>query len=114
MSKTTITYYYTADNKNAFVFDNYHSAVNAKDGTYTALSNVTGSISDASGTDCDKKCVISIGDSMSLKKGDKFTVSFAIHPSDWSNINITNDYSYKNNDGVVIKTNGNIVFGKEP
>ena len=114
LSKTTITYYYTADNKNAFVFDNYHSAVNAKDGTYTALNNVTGSISDASGTDCDKKCVISIGDSMSLKKGDKFTVSFAIHPSDWSNINITNDYSYKNSDGVVIKTGENIVFGKEP
>ena len=114
LSKTTITYYYTADNKNSFVFDNYHSAVNAKDGTYTALTNVTGSISDASGTDCDKKCVISIGDSVSLKKGDKFTVSFALHPSDWSNINITNDYSYKNNDGVVIKTGGNTVFGKEP
>lgn len=114
LSKTSITYYFTADNKNAFVFDNYHSAVNAKDGTYTALSNVTGTVSDASAMDCDKKCVISIGDAVSLKKGDKFTVSFAIHPSDWSNINITNDYSYKNNDGVVIKNNGNILFGKEP
>ena len=114
LSKTDITYYFTADNKSSFTFDNYHSAVNAKDGAYTALSSVSGAISDASGTDCDKKCVITIKDSYSLKKGDTFTLSFALHPSDWSNINISNDYSYKNADGVVIKTGGNIVFGKEP
>ena len=114
LSKTDITYYFTADNKSQFVFDNYHSAVNEKNGNYKALSNVTGTISDASGTDVDKKCVISIGDSVSLKKGDMFTISFALHPSDWSNINISNDYSYKNKDGVVIKTDGNAVFGTEP
>ena len=114
LSQTDITYYFTADNKSSFVFDNYHSAINAKDGAYTQLNGVSGSISDASGTDTDKKCVITISDFASLKKGDKFTVSFAIHTSDWSNINISNDYSYKNKDGVVIKNNGNIVFGTEP
>ena len=114
LSKTDITYYFTADNKSAFTFENYHSAVNAKDGAYTALNNVGGSISDASGTDCDKKCVITIKDSISLKKGDTFTLSFALHPSDWSNINIKNDYSYKNDDGIVVKSNGNVIFGTEP
>ena len=109
-----ITYYFTKDNASTYVFDNYHSAVNAYDGAYTQLNNVTGTISEAKGTDTDMKCVISIKDSVSLKKGDKFTVNFAIHPQDWSDINIKNDYSYKNADGVVVKQNGKVVIGKEP
>ncbi|MCR5848594.1 MAG: glycoside hydrolase family 9 protein [Lachnospiraceae bacterium] len=114
LSKTDITYYFTSDNISSYVFDNYHSAVNTKSGDYKALSNVTGSFEDAKGNDTDKKCVIKIGDSVSLKKGDTFTVSFAIHASDWSNINITNDYSYKNKDGIVVRSNGKILYGKEP
>ena len=114
LSKMDITYYFTKDNASTYVFDNYHSAVNAYDGAYTQLNNVTGTISEAKGTDTDMKCVISIKDSVSLKKGDKFTVNFAIHPQDWSDINIKNDYSYKNADGVVVKQNGKVVIGKEP
>ena len=114
LSKMDITYYFTADKATNYTFDNYHSAVNTKSGDYKALSNVTGSIESATGNDTDSKCVIKIGDSVSLNKGDKFSVSFAIHPSDWSNIDIKNDYSYKNDDGVVIKSNGTILYGKAP
>jgi len=114
LTKTGITYYFTSDNRSEFVFDNYHSAVNSKDGNYTGLNKVSGTISDASGTDTDKKCVIIIGDSVSLNKGDKLNISFAIHPSDWGNINISNDYSYKNKDGVVVTDNGKIIYGTKP
>ena len=78
------------------------------------LDNVNGTFSSASGTDTDSKCVISIGDSKVLNKGDKLSISFALHPSDWGQINISNDYSYKNKDGIVVKNNNTIIYGKEP
>ncbi|MCR4647751.1 MAG: glycoside hydrolase family 9 protein [Lachnospiraceae bacterium] len=114
LSKTEIIYYFNADNNSSYAFDNYHSAINSKDGAYVKLDNVTGTFSSASGTDTDSKCVITIGDSKVLKKGDKFSLSFALHPSDWGQINISNDYSYKNKDGIVVKNNNTIIYGKEP
>ncbi len=114
LSKVNIIYYFTKNTNGNYSFDNYHSAVNTASGEYKQLSGVTGSFDSASGTDCDQKCTISISDSVKLKKGDTFSVNFAIHPSDWSNISTGDDYSYKNSDGIVVKSNGSVIIGKEP
>lgn len=111
LSKVDITYIYTQEGSSSYVFDKYHSAINGDKGAYSEVKNVNGTISDISGNE--KKCVITFPDSQVWKQGEELVLNFALHPSDWGQINTANDYSYTDVSNIVIKYDGKIICGKE-
>lgn len=111
LSKVDITYFFTQEGSSAFVFDKYHSALNGDKGAYTEVKNVNGNIVDIK--DKDKKCVITFPDSITWNKGEELVLNFALHPSDWGQINTSNDWSYTDVGNIVIRYDGKIISGKE-
>lgn len=114
LSDFKINYFFTSDGASNYVFDCYHSAINGKSGSYTAISSCTGTVTSASGTDTDSKLTIIISDKTVLESGDELTVNFALHPSDWSTINTANDYSGKSVDHITIESGSATIFGAAP
>ena len=111
LSKVDITYFFTQEGSSAFVFDKYHSALNGDKGAYTEVKNVNGNIVDIK--DKDKKCVITFPDSITWNKGEELVLNFALHPSDWGQINTSNDWSYTDVGNIVIRYDGKIISGNE-
>jgi len=109
-----IDYYFTKDGGSAFTFDCYHAAINGAGGAYTAVSGVTGTFSDQSGTDTDTVCRMSFAGNTLLEKNDTLTVNFSIHRADWANLTTSNDYSVKDAEHIVFRYAGKVIFGKEP
>ncbi|MBR3308173.1 MAG: glycoside hydrolase family 9 protein [Lachnospiraceae bacterium] len=107
-----ILYYFTAEG-GSMTYDCYHSAVNGANGSYNGLSGVTGSFSAASGEGADSVCTMSFP-AGSVGQGDTLTVNFCIHKSDWSVMNCSDDWSYKDPGNIVIESGGNVIFGSRP
>ena len=112
LSKLEIDYFFTADGKKDINFWCDHSATSGDN--YVALTDsVKGSFSSAKGTDADTKCAITFG-SGTLGKGNSLTVQVRITPADWTEFNLSNDYSSGGAEKLCIKLNGKKVFGSEP
>lgn len=114
LSTLSIKYYITNDSNGSLVFDCYHSAVNGAGGQYTGLNSTNGSFASASGENADTCLTIVFGDNVVVGKDATITVSFAIHYSDWTNLNTTNDYSALDVNNIVITSGGTVVLGSEP
>ena len=110
----TIKLYFTNEGGGSLQFDCYHTAINGKTGAYTELSGCSGEFASASGKDTDTVCTMSYSDNKTLGVGDTLTCAFAIHHGDWSNMNLTNDYSLKDAGNIVILNGKKTVFGAEP
>ena len=113
LSDLKIDFYLTKNGK-TLVFENYHSAINTVSGSYQALNSVSGSFSDAKGTDADTLMTISFGDAHTLGTGDKLTVNFCAHSSDWTMMTTTDDWSVKDPGNIVIRTSSGVICGKSP
>ena len=106
--------FYLTKNGKALVFECYHAALNTSNGSYQGLNSVSGSFSDASGTDADTLMTISFGDAQTFGTGDKLTVNFCAHSSDWTQMTTTDDWSVKDPGNIVIRTASGVICGKAP
>ncbi len=110
----SILFYFTNEDKKALTFDCYHASINTKSGAYTGLNGVSGAFSDQKGKDTDTVCKMTFSDSVLVGAGDKITVNFCIHHTDWSNMNTTNDFSVSSVENIVIQNGKKKIFGNEP
>lgn len=109
-----ILYYLTNDLSSQLAFDCYYSGMNGANGEYSQVQGITGSFADYSGENADTCLTISFPSSGSLSAGATVTVNFAIHYSDWQNMNTTNDYSCTDPSHIVITSGGNVICGSKP
>ena len=56
---------------------------------------------------------MTFSDSQKLSAGSTLTINFCINHADWSNFNMSNDFSAKKVENIVISTNKKI-FGNNP
>lgn len=113
LSDLEIEYYFTKDGAASLEFACYHAAVNGSSG-YQAVSGVNGVFQDAEGEDTDTCCTISAAGTEQLSGGDTLSIDFCIYPSDWSGLNMSNDYSAKNISHIVVRSDGEILLGDMP
>ncbi|MCR5328089.1 MAG: glycoside hydrolase family 9 protein [Saccharofermentans sp.] len=100
LTDLTIRYYFTDDG--SMVFDCYHAAINSASGQYTALTdNVSGTFESCSGEDRNMCLVITVS-SGTIAGGDTFTVNFSCHKSDWSNMDLSDDWSRKSVENIEV------------
>ncbi len=116
LGSLAIEYYFTNEKGSALAFDNYHCAITRKGGNYEALTGVSGAFSsvDPKKDGADTACVISGFGSGKLSSGDKLVLQCAIHHNDWSDFTLTDDYSRKDTENIVITSGGSVIFGKRP
>ncbi len=109
-----ILFYFTNEDGKQLTFECYHTCINGASGSYTQLNGCSGSFSDAKGKDTDTVCTITYSDNNTLGVGDTLACNFAIHHADWSNMNLTNDYSVSSAGNIVIMSGKKQIFGKKP
>ena len=109
-----IMFYFTNEEGKQLSFDCYHTCINGASGSYTQLNGCSGAFSDAKGKNADTVCEITYSDSNTLGVGDSLACNFAIHHTDWSNMNLTNDHSVSSAENVVIVVKKKQIFGKKP
>ena len=109
----SIKYFFTNEGKGTLDFSCYHAAVLGENGSYSGVSGVQGTYEEYEAKDTDTVCTMTFSDSQKLAAGSTLTVNFCINKSDWSNLTLSNDYSGKNVENIVI-SNDKIIFGKEP
>lgn len=113
LSSLAVNYYVTNSAKGTIIFECYHAAVNGSNGSYTQLNNVGASISSVSSQNADTLIVINPG-SGTLDAGSTLTISFAIHYSDWSTFDSSDDYSAQSLDNIVITSGSKVIYGTKP
>lgn len=113
LQELKIQYYFTNDGGGTLNYSCYHAAVLGENGSYSGLSGVKGTFEDYEAEDTDTVCEMTFSDSQTLSSGATLTVNFCINKSDWSNLTLTNDYSGKSVENIVI-CNDKILFGKKP
>ncbi len=115
MKDIEVRYYFTTDTDVEDQFSCDHSAITNNTGKYTGLSDVSGTFNkmkkskDNSDTYLSIKC-----NSNTLEAEDTWVIQGRINKSDWTNYNISNDYSSEKVDNIVILYKDKIVFGTEP
>ena len=116
LNTLSIEYYFTNEKEASLAYDCYHSAINGKDGKYEAINSVKGEFLkvDPKKDGADTICRMSSFGSGKLNSGDKLIVQFSIHHSDWSDFNLSDDYSRKSADRIVIFENKAILYGVAP
>ena len=112
LSDLEVDYFFTADGKSNIVCECDHAAVNGSG--YTGVTDkVKSAFSSHSGENCDTKCAVTISDG-SLGAGDTLTLQLRIHAADWSNFDLSNDYSSGNAQHLLILQGGSVIFGEKP
>lgn len=112
LSKLEIGYYFTADGKKDINFWCDHSATTGNG--YEALTDkVKGTFSAAKGANADTKCAVTFSGG-TLSAGNSLTVQVRITPADWTEFNLSNDFSAGGAEKLCIKLSGKTVFGSEP
>lgn len=110
-------YYFSADGaaENDLTMSCDNSAVSSDSG-YTPVSKISGSFSKIKSDDptADMLCTVSTDQSVTINPGDIYKVQIRINKADWSDFNLSNDYSSQDAENIVIKSNDKIIFGKDP
>ena len=109
-----ILFYFTNEDGKQLTFECYHTCINGASGSYTQLNGCSGSFSKASGKNADTVCEITYTDTNVLGVGDTLACNFAIHHTDWSNMNLTNDHSVSDAGNIVIEIKKKQIFGNKP
>ena len=109
-----ILFYFTNEDGKQLTFECYHTCINGASGSYTQLNGCSGSFSKASGKNADTVCEITYTDTNVLGVGDTLACNFAIHHTDWSNMNLTNDHSVTDAGNIVIESKKKQIFGNKP
>ncbi len=116
LGSLAIEYYFTNEKSGSLAFDCYHSAVSRKGGNYEAINSVKGEFGkvEPAKTGADTICTISSFGSTKLGSGDKLVVQFSIHHQDWSDFNLSDDYSRQSADKIVIRSGSTVIYGAGP
>lgn len=116
LASLAIEYYFTNEKSGSLAFDCYHSAVSRKGGNYEAINSVKGEFGkvEPAKTGADTICTISSFGSAKLGSGDKLVVQFSIHHQDWSDFNLSDDYSRQSADKIVIRSGSTVIYGAGP
>lgn len=86
-----LKYYFTNEDGKSLTFSCYYAGISGAN--YSAVNGCSGSFADTTANDSDTVCTISFTDNIGLGAGDTLSVNFCINHSDWSNMNMSNDYS---------------------
>ncbi len=110
----SVLFFFTRDGKEFLAECDYSCAVSGND--YRSLAGVTGSLSPMKKETktADTVCTITPGERMLLAEGGTWTFQVRLHTADWSNADITNDYSMDSVEQIVIQYGDKGIFGKEP
>ena len=112
LSKLEIGYFFTKDNSQSMKFECYYAAVSGSN--YMSVTDrVSASFVSVSGTNADTKCAIKVG-SGKLANGDTVSIQANISHADWSNFNLSNDFSSGNAENLCVTNGGKIIFGRNP
>jgi len=116
LSDAEILYYFTNEKALELEYSCYHAAVSRKDGKYDAINTVKGAFGkvEPKKPGADTVCTMTSFGKVSLGKGDKLIVQFAINHKDWSDFDLNNDYSREKEEHIVLRSKGQVLFGKEP
>ena len=109
-----IRYYLTNDRNGQMVFDCYYAGMQEKNGQHTQIQGIKGTFGKHKGKDSDTVLTVKFPSSGAFISGSTVTVNFAIHYSDWQNMNTTNDHSAKSVENIVILSGGKVIYGREP
>ncbi|MBO4781724.1 MAG: hypothetical protein J5522_04960, partial [Lachnospiraceae bacterium] len=109
-----ILFYFTNEDGKQLTFDCYHTCINGASGSYTQLNGCSAAFAKASGKNADTVCEITYTDTNVLGVGDTLACNFAIHHTDWSNMNLTNDHSVTDAGNIVIESKKKQIFGNKP
>lgn len=115
LGKLEVLYYFTKDSDASLVCEcDYSCVVSGSD--YVALSGVSGAFSAVKGgkSDADTVCTITPGQSAEMAVGGTWTLQARIHRSDWTEFVTGNDYSAKDVNNIVVRYDGEVIFGQEP
>ena len=123
LADVKVRYYFTSDSsaENTFYCD-HAAATDANGGNYTALTSaVKGAFTKMSTTTSKADTYLEISfSSGSLAAGGSVEIQTRVAKADWSNYDMSNDYSYeaagsyKEWQTITAYKNGTLVFGKEP
>ena len=113
-SKLEVRYYFNSEGSDSYDFACYHAAVNEKDGTYHGLNGFKGNITAEDNDSYNMSCSMKTDDSVSIKKDDALTINFSINHKDWSNMDMTNDYSAISPENICVFHDGKLILGCEP
>ncbi|MGN0432408.1 MAG: glycoside hydrolase family 9 protein [Lachnospiraceae bacterium] len=113
LKELTVKYFFTNEGGGTLDYSCYHAAVLGENGTYSAVNGVQGTYEEYQAEDTDTVCEMTFSDTQNLSAGSTLTINFCINKSDWSNLTLSNDFSGKNVENIVIY-NGGIIFGNEP
>lgn len=112
ISKLEVEYFFTADGGGELKFWCDHAALTGSG--YTAVTDgVSGSFENFSGDKCDTKCAVKFGGG-TLINGDSLVLQGRITKSDWSNFNLSDDYSSAGAEHICILMNGSEIWGSRP
>ena len=112
LSGLEIDYFFTNDGDSDLVFWCDYAAISG--GTYSAVTgSVSGGFSSASGNNCDTKCAVKFS-SGAIQNGDSVTVQGRITRKNWSEFNLSNDYSSGDAGKLYITSGGKAIFGSKP
>ncbi|MBP5604929.1 MAG: hypothetical protein J6X60_05235 [Ruminiclostridium sp.] len=106
LKKLTADFLFTKDGKD-MVFECDYADINGS-AYKNVTGDVTGKFSSADGKNADTRCTISLKNGV-LAGGETLTLNIRIHSSDWSEIDLGNDYSGGNADHITIKYNGKTI-----
>ena len=109
-----ILFYMTNEDNKQLTFECYHTCINGASGSYTQLNGCSGIFADVKCKKADTVCEITYSDTSVLGVGDTLACNFAIHHGDWSNMDLTNDYSVLDAGNIVIINKKKQIFGNNP
>ncbi len=115
MKDIEVRYYFTTDTDVEDQFSCDHSAITNNAGKYTGLSDVSGTFNKMKKNKDNADTYLSIKcNSNTLETEDTWIIQGRINKADWTNYNISNDYSSEKVDNIVILYKDKIIFGTEP
>ena len=103
LAKLTADYLFTNDGGGDIVFECDYADIQGS-GYKACTDTISGSFSKAKGDNADTKCTMK--SSGVLAGGDTLTINVRIHKSDWTEMDLGNDYSGANADHITITYNG--------
>lgn len=112
MSGLAVDWFFTKDGGGDLQFACDHSAIQGADGSYTAMTDsIKSEFSSQNGTDCDTRLRISCS-SGTLAKDAVWKIQARVNKADWSNFDLSNDYSQGNAEHVAVYSGGKLICGK--
>jgi len=113
-----ILYYFSSDGADSSSINVWcdSAAVTSPSGNYKAVNDVSGKCTAFSASDntADTVCTVSSSGSTVIDPGDTYKVQIRMSKNDWSDFNLTNDYSSGNAENIVIRSGDKTLSGNIP